>query len=106
MSKLLFLLPIYFIAGILITGDREPDKLLTVEGGLQLFGNEPFTIVALVTDHDERYFLIMDDEEASRLWREKSGRIRITGKIVEKTRLGEPAKFLEITCYEWVHDED
>ncbi len=90
-------------AGTLAASDR--DTVETWEGSLRLFGNEPFTRVALVTDAGERWFLDMDDQELQELWRARRGRIRITGVPVIQEYAGREEHVIKVIKYTWIDDE-
>lgn len=90
---------------LLFAGPIFPDDQGMVkswEGDLQLFGSEPFTHLALVTDNRERWYLEMEEQELRRLWRENRGRIRITGTPVTKEIQGHEENVIIVKKYEWL----
>ncbi len=109
MSIIYLMFPILIMASVPLSDDRNCDeqarKLDTLEGVLRLYGNEPFTRVALVTDAEERFFLMADNDKIGRLWSDQRGLIRITGTVVKKYYLGKPAKFIDVKKYEWIKDD-
>ncbi len=90
-------------AGSEVRTDRA-DTVETWEGTLRLFGNEPFTMIALVTDDEERWFLEMDEEELKDLWDHRRGRIRITGVPVVKNIAGRSENVIVVKKHEWVNN--
>lgn len=100
MLKILVLIPFLMFA-ITSPGDDQ-GRVESWEGSLQLFGNEPFTRVALITKDQERWFLDLDEQEMNRLWSESRGRIRITGVPVERHFLGRLQNFIKVKSYEWL----
>ncbi len=87
----------------LMASDR--DNVETWEGSLRLFGNEPFTQVALITDTGDRWFLDMDEQELQQLWTDRRGRIRITGVPVLQEYAGREEHFIKVIKYTWISDE-
>lgn len=84
--------------------DPDRDTVETWEGALRLFGNEPFTRVALITDSGERWFLDMEEDEMNRLWHNRKGRIRITGIPVTKEYAGRTEHHIKVVKYSWIPD--
>ncbi len=84
----------------------DRDTVETWEGSLRLFGNEPFTRVALVTDAGERFFLDMDDQDLQLLWEENRGKIRITGVPVLKDVAGKTENFIKVIKYSWISENE
>lgn len=103
MSKLTVFIPAFFIAVLAFSDDEGMVK--SWEGSLQLFGNEPFTQVALITDDQERWFLDMDEQELNHLWSENRGRIRITGTPIKKQFQGETRNFIKVKKYKWIDND-
>lgn len=84
--------------------DDERDTVETWEGSLRLFGNEPFTRVALVTDDGERWYLEMDEVEMQQLWKDRRGRIRITGVPLVKEFSGRTENHILVKKFSWIAD--
>ncbi|MBP3191290.1 hypothetical protein NATSA_01300 [Natronogracilivirgula saccharolytica] len=80
----------------------KSDTVETWEGSLRLFGNEPFTMIALVTDEEERWFLEMEEEELQYLWHNRQGRIRITGIPIVKNIAGRSENVIVVKKHEWI----
>jgi hypothetical protein len=83
----------------------DRDTVETWEGSLRLFGNEPFTRIALVTDSGERWFLDMDERELEQLWKEERGRIRITGIPILQEYAGRQEQVIKVIKYTWIDEE-
>jgi hypothetical protein len=83
----------------------DRDTVETWEGTLRLFGNEPFTQVALVTDTGERWFLDMDEQELQQLWNDRRGRIRVTGVPVLQEYAGREEHVIKVIKYTWIADD-
>ncbi len=107
MQKLMLLLilaaAITFLVSV-ATASTDRDTVETWEGSLRLFGNEPFTMVALVTDAGDRWYLDMDEQELQLLWEERRGKIRITGIPVLKDVAGRSENFIKVIKYSWISD--
>ncbi len=100
MTRLLVILPLLVVGMMNLPDDRG--MVESWEGSLQLYGNEPFTRVALITDDQERWYLDMDEQEMNQLWRDNRGRIRITGVASKKCFQGKPRNFITVKEYEWL----
>ncbi len=84
----------------------DRDTVETWEGSLRLFGNEPFTRVALVTDSGDRWFLDMDEQELQLLWEERREKIRITGVPVLKEIAGRTENYIKVIKYSWITENE
>ena len=102
MTKSLVIISLLTLAVMVLTDDRG--LVNSWEGSLQLFGNEPFTKVALITDSQERWFLDMSEQEMNQLWRDNRGRVRISGVESMQYFQGKPEKFIKVKEYEWIND--
>ena len=85
--------------------DGEWDTVETWEGSLRLFGNEPFTRIALVTDTGERWYLEMEEVEMQQLWEGRRGRIRITGVPLVKEFAGRTENHILVKKFSWISDD-
>jgi len=107
-SKIMILLLLALslpMAAFCAAGATDRDTVETWEGSLRLFGNEPFTRIALVTDAGERWFLDMDEEELQQLWQQRRGRIRITGVPIIQEYAGREEHMIKVIKYSWVPDD-
>jgi len=102
---LLLLALILPVTALYATGAPDRDTVETWEGSLRLFGNEPFTRIALVTDTGERWFLDMDEQELQQLWQQQAGRIRITGVPVIEEYAGREEHVIKVIKYSWIPEE-
>lgn len=93
------------VTALCLAGTVDRDTVETWEGSLRLFGNEPFTRIALVTDTGERWFLDMDEQELRQLWEQRRGRIRITGVPVFEEYAGREEHVIKVIKYSWVPEE-
>ncbi len=102
------LIPAFLLAiplsSISIMNMTDRDTVETWEGSLRLFGNEPFTRIALFTDDGERWYLDMDENELRQLWQQDRGRIRITGVPVVREFAGRSEQYIKVVKYEWISD--
>ncbi len=102
---LLLLTASLFLTALFAMPASDRDTVETWEGSLRLFGNEPFTQIALVTDTGERWFLDMDELELEQLWKEERGRIRITGIPILKEYAGRQEQVIRVIKYAWIVEE-
>ncbi len=77
---------------------------VTVEGYLQLFGHEPFSRIAVITESHGRLFLDVSDAKRDSLWAESKDRIRIKGYIVDKEFYGEPHPHITLEKWKWIEE--
>lgn len=97
-----------FLLGVLISLMASPnDSLVTKEGTLRLFGNEPFVRIALVTEDAERWFLEMDNQnKLFSLIKEKGPHVRVKGLPYSKDFAGRKEHFLRVIEYRPAGKED
>ncbi len=93
------------VTALCATAATDRDTVETWEGSLRLFGNEPFTRIALVTDSGERWYLDMDEQELQQLWQQRRGRIRITGVPVIEEYAGREEHVIKVIKYSWIPEE-
>ncbi|MCR5188111.1 MAG: hypothetical protein K6C97_04185 [Treponema sp.] len=61
-------------------------KSLTLSGHIQVYGNEPFTFIGLVTDDGKEYSLQAENEVLSELRKSQGYKIEITGFLEAKEK--------------------
>lgn len=72
------------------------------KGNLALFGAEPFTQLALMTEDDERLFIDAEKELLDTLWKENKGRILIEGELYEGEWYGKAHPYIKLEEWNWI----
>ena len=78
---------------ILLSAYSKPvkDKVISVSGLINVYGNEPFTFIGLKTDSGEEYSLTAEKEVLDQLRNTQGKRIEITGSIKQADKNQEKA---------------
>ena len=76
---------------------NSTEQTITVEGGVTVRGNEPFTDLFLVNDQRNSYVLRLADDESSKMQSAAPGRFRVTGRLYKGDWNGLPYAFIEVT---------
>jgi len=69
--------------------------IITVEGMINVWGAEPFTVIVLHTEESNTYVLVLDDDERSNLITPVTA--RVTGRVYVDTWRGQPFAHLDVT---------
>lgn len=87
MKKALAIIGILFVSVFFLSNDSRCDQKMdgqraTVEGRLQMIGNEPFTLLAILTESGQQVRLPEEDRERFRAYQGRE--VRMTGVIRER----------------------
>ncbi len=86
-----------FLVSCATTGDTPADaQILTVEGGVTVRGNEPFTDLFLETDQRNSYVLKLEADERREMQRAAPGQFRVSGRLYRGDWNGLPYAFIEV----------
>ena len=81
--KKLFLTLFLIFTSVLLSAYSKPvkDKVISVSGLINVYGNEPFTFIGIKTSSGEEYSLSASEEVLNQLRKSQGKRIEITGSI-------------------------
>jgi len=81
--KKLFLTLFLIFTSVLLSAYSKPvkDKVISVSGLINVYGNEPFTFIGIKTDSGEEYSLTAEKEVLDQLRNTQGKRIEITGSV-------------------------
>ena len=91
--KKLFLTLFLIFTSVLLSAYSKPvkDKVISVSGLINVYGNEPFTFIGLKTSSGEEYSLSASEEVLNQLRKAQGKRIEITGSIKQADKNQEKA---------------
>lgn len=91
--KKLFLTLFLIFTSVLLSAYSKPvkDKVISVSGLINVYGNEPFTFIGLKTSSGEEYSLSASEEVLNQLRNTQGKRIEITGSIKQADKNQEKA---------------
>ena len=81
--KKLFLTLFLIFTSVLLSAYSKPvkDKVISVSGLINVYGNEPFTFIGIKTSSGEEYSLSASEEVLNQLRKSQGKRIEIIGSI-------------------------
>ncbi len=81
--KKLFLTLFLIFTSVLLFAYSKPvkDKVISVSGLINVYGNEPFTFIGIKTSSGEEYSLSASEEVLNQLRKSQGKRIEITGSV-------------------------
>lgn len=91
--KKLFLTLFLIFTSVLLSAYSKPvkDKVISVSGLINVYGNEPFTFIGIKTDSGEEYSLTAEKEVLDQLRNTQGKKIEITGSIKQADKNQEKA---------------
>ncbi len=98
------LIPVFLLLSVFLFSSFSRNNIKTVRGYVQVYGNDPFAYLGIITDDEKEYAIIAEEEEISKLWKTQGSRVELKGIITKpKKNILEPdmLKDGKIEVAEW-----
>ena len=97
-------LPFFLLLSIFLLSSFSRNNIKTVRGYVQVYGNDPFAYLGIITNDEKEYAIIAGEEEISKLWKTQGSKVELKGIITKpKKNILEPdmLKDGKIEVAEW-----
>ncbi len=81
-DKKIFLILIIMFSSLIFCSYSK-NKITKVKGTIQVYGNNPFTYIGIVTTDNKEYAISAEEKVNSELWKTQGRMIEITGYIIK-----------------------